>query len=462
MMSNKLSGNKLPGNKFPCDVVRDLFPSYIDGLTSDTTNEIIKEHVEECAPCKDILVAMQAPTAPIFNMEEKKEVDFLKKNRRRNGIIAVGSMIAALFVVAIVLCIKTFFVGRYAYPELMAWDLEVNGNRMELEVMLGRQSAVSSVDYEEEAGVVKVSAEYVGRSIFNQKSDYKSEYIADEEIKQVWIGDRIIWSQGEKISGMTSKVYNTAHAYMGDMPANFETTAALDMTYYLGAFKNELKSSEKPYVWRMCLEEDISEKDRENKEQLMVSYACVLLAVIENLDKVEFEYTLDGEAQTLSMDAEQATEAIGIDIKECGREAALLEKLIRETSLNLYVYNRDLTKEEMEEALRIKLTNYTEIPIATWSITYFLDGEVCGTQTGMKADGSNVTVGEDIEFSLTPMDFADEKWDDVTTVEVKIQICDENGNEYIIDGIDSFPKEFWVSYKFLLKGNSTEGFVACQ
>lgn len=457
-----MMSNKLPGNQLPCDVVRDLFPSYIDGLTSDTTNEIIKEHVEECAPCKEILRAMQIPTAATFNAEEKKTVDFLKKNRRRNGIIALGSMLAAILVIGIALCLKTFFVGKYAYPELMAWDLEVSGKRMELEVMLGQHLAVSSVNYEEEAGVVKVSAEYVGRSIFNQESNYTSEYIADEEITQVWIGDRIIWSRGEKISGMTSKVYNTAHEYMGDMSANFETAAALDMTYYLGEFTNQLESSDKPYVWRMCLEEDISKIERENKEQLMWSYACVLLAVIENLDGIEFEYTVEGKGETLWLDADRATDAIGIDIKGCGKEPALLEKLIRATSLNLYVYDRDITKEKMEEALHIKLVNCTEMPIATWSVSYYLDGELCGTQVGMNADGSSVKAGEDLEFSLTPMEFDEEQWDAVTTVEVKVQICDENGKEYTVEGIESFPKEFWVYYKFQLKGNPTEGFTVCQ
>lgn len=457
-----MTSNRFSGNELPCEVVRDLFPSYIDGLTGKTTNEMIKEHVEECAPCKEILVAMQAPTNPAFSIEEKKTVDFLKKNRKRNGIIALGSMIAAILVIAIVLCIKTFFMGRYAYPEMMAWDLAVSGNRMELELYMGTQSAVSTVKYEETDGVVKVSAEYVGRSIFNQKSDYKSEYIADEEIKQVWIGDRIIWSGGEKISGMTAKVYNTAHAYMGDMPANFETTAALDMAYYLGSFKNELESSNKPYVWRMSLEEDIAERNREDKEQLMMSYACVLLAVIENLDVVEFEYTVDGENQTLSMDVEQATNAIGMNVKDCGKEAALLEKLIRESSLNLAVYNRDLTKQEMEEAIRIELINCTEMSIASWAMTYYLDGEVCGTQVGMNADDSVVKVGETVEFALTPMDFSDESWDDVTTVEVKVKISDENGKEYVVEGIDSFPKEFWVHYKFLLKGSPADGFTACQ
>lgn len=35
-----------------CEVVRDLLPSYIDGLTSSVTNEEIEKHLDECAMCR--------------------------------------------------------------------------------------------------------------------------------------------------------------------------------------------------------------------------------------------------------------------------------------------------------------------------------------------------------------------------------------------------------------------------
>lgn len=41
-----------------CEVVKDLLPSYIDGLTSSVTNEEIKEHLDQCADCKRNYEAM--------------------------------------------------------------------------------------------------------------------------------------------------------------------------------------------------------------------------------------------------------------------------------------------------------------------------------------------------------------------------------------------------------------------
>ena len=38
----------MTNQKIPCDTVRDLLPSYIDKLTSETTNRLIEEHISDC------------------------------------------------------------------------------------------------------------------------------------------------------------------------------------------------------------------------------------------------------------------------------------------------------------------------------------------------------------------------------------------------------------------------------
>ena len=35
-----------------CEIVKDLLPSYIDGLTSSVTNEEIEKHLDECVMCR--------------------------------------------------------------------------------------------------------------------------------------------------------------------------------------------------------------------------------------------------------------------------------------------------------------------------------------------------------------------------------------------------------------------------
>ena len=63
-------------NNLPCEVVQDLLPSYIDGLTSEKTNELVEEHVEGCDQCSSILRGMKSELeCPIeIKEEEKKEL----------------------------------------------------------------------------------------------------------------------------------------------------------------------------------------------------------------------------------------------------------------------------------------------------------------------------------------------------------------------------------------------------
>lgn len=65
-----------------CCIVRDLLPGYIDGLTSEETNEEIKQHLEDCSDCRLVYEQMTA-TIPIEIKEEEKDIDFVKKLKSR-------------------------------------------------------------------------------------------------------------------------------------------------------------------------------------------------------------------------------------------------------------------------------------------------------------------------------------------------------------------------------------------
>ena len=43
--------------------MRDLFPSYIDGLTSRESNQLIEEHLGECRECREYLDEMKEDIA---------------------------------------------------------------------------------------------------------------------------------------------------------------------------------------------------------------------------------------------------------------------------------------------------------------------------------------------------------------------------------------------------------------
>lgn len=48
-----------------CNVVRDLIPLYIDGCCSEESANIVREHIEGCDACRELLEGMRKPTAVI-------------------------------------------------------------------------------------------------------------------------------------------------------------------------------------------------------------------------------------------------------------------------------------------------------------------------------------------------------------------------------------------------------------
>lgn len=61
-----------------CAVVRDLLPSYIDGLTEGATNIFIEQHLTECETCRAVKRSMQQITSPA----EQAQAEFLERLRR--------------------------------------------------------------------------------------------------------------------------------------------------------------------------------------------------------------------------------------------------------------------------------------------------------------------------------------------------------------------------------------------
>lgn len=75
-----------------CEIIRDLFPSYLDGLTSAESNQAIEEHLEGCEPCKEVLAQMKQELEEQLEPPKKRINPFRKFNRRMKA--TVGAVVA--------------------------------------------------------------------------------------------------------------------------------------------------------------------------------------------------------------------------------------------------------------------------------------------------------------------------------------------------------------------------------
>lgn len=317
-------------NKLPCEIIRDLLPSYVDGLTSEVTNEAICEHIKSCDACKETLHRMQAPEEIESEEEQEKEIDFLKKTRSRTRRIIAISMAMMVFLVVVVFFVRAYIVGDEMYADSVLCQTTVSGNEVSISGTVGDSArGISEIEFEEKDGIVTISFKATLVSPFH-KGDFEAVYEADEPVTQVKIGNRILWDHGEKISAETSAVYNAKHLYIGDMSANGALANALGMTETLGRFENSLQTTEEPYGWTIYLQEEVLPVNEDKLQKQMTSFGYILLATIDNLDHVEFNYKKENGYTSIIVSQDDARFFLGRDIKTCADTAAELQNFMKQ------------------------------------------------------------------------------------------------------------------------------------
>lgn len=88
-----------------CEVIRDLLPLYADEVCSDTSRGLIEKHLRECPDCSAMLEKLRSHEIESGLREEKEEVIGEQARRFRRRSAAVGSVIAGILMIPVVVCL---------------------------------------------------------------------------------------------------------------------------------------------------------------------------------------------------------------------------------------------------------------------------------------------------------------------------------------------------------------------
>ncbi|MGN0344004.1 MAG: DUF4825 domain-containing protein [Lachnospiraceae bacterium] len=455
-------------SKIPCEIIQDLLPSFIDELTSDVTNREVEAHMMECEKCRNVFEQMRTPDIETAETEVK-EIDFLKKTKkkhRRNLILCVAVVwaIAVLFFGA-----RYYLDGQYMNTDYLSYNLDVSGAELSVAVNSTSEQGIQNIEINEAEGVVEITVRCVPKSIFYQTTAEEC-YTASETIRQVWIGDRIIWANGEMISPLTSGLYAVYNPYIGNMPSNGKIVDVLNMTAYTGGFTNELQTAQEPYSWKMIFQNDFSAGRRDAFEERLKLYAYIYLAEVGNLSEVIYEYKVDGEKKTLSVTNSEASEYAGEDIKSIGTDINRLEQLVRKTGLSNVVLGGASVesnlqvdpsyRNQVEDVMEFTVINYAEDAVYGMNINVTC-GNVSGHQSMREANEEALQSGLNVNFQLIPEDFASEI-EDGSQATIRLKVVDQDGNAHEVQG-EVYADLFWGNkYKLNLSGNAKDGYYLGQ
>ena len=188
-------------DKLRCEIVQDLLPSYVDGLTSDETNEAIKDHLADCVSCRDMYERMKADeTSAEENSEvmekEKKEINFLKKIKQKHRLNLMLVVVILTVFFAAVYYHQTYQKGEEMSADEIDYSLQWNSNDSQLNILGNFKNAnrgyTRLIGEEDEDGIthLKIYSSPVGSRHPNQ---FVAGYSKVNAADQVWLGDRIIW-----------------------------------------------------------------------------------------------------------------------------------------------------------------------------------------------------------------------------------------------------------------------------
>lgn len=319
-------------SRIRCEVVRDLLPTYIEGLTSDVTNREIELHLSECKECEILYNEMKTP---IEGPMETREMDYLKKVKQQTNkkIITGITLIAGLFLLLI--GIRMYIVGGNVnsvgnYYASMSTTNE-GKDVLSLQGELANRARVFKkymVTVEDDTATIKL----IERAAlpWEENNDYYVGYEIPSGVNRIILNEHIIWEDGVVIKRETNDIYETKHAYIGDMSANARTAGALQIGKF-GQLFNSLQTTEEPYGWTMEFSDSIINDTIFNER--MIEYAYVILSLIDNLGEVSWEYNNGSEVITKTVTTEEATKALGQDIKDYSKSISEFQRLLNQLYL---------------------------------------------------------------------------------------------------------------------------------
>ena len=345
-------------NDLTCGVVRDLLPSYVEGLTSQETNTAVERHLADCPDCTRLRADLAGETPP--PPEEVKEVDYLKKVKRRGWRRVAAAVAVTVLVLALGIAAKLFVIGTPIQAKGMGWTINTDvPGELDLRVYsIWSGTACRRWKAEQEpGGIVRITCRQVLPSPFGNSGDYQT-VLGTEGVNAVFLGEQLIWQDGVVISPQMDRVYQVKTPYIGDASAVGQVVQALQFSDF-GKYTMELHTSAQPY--RLTLRFSIPQSPEVFHPQDIYPAMAAALAVIGNLDEMECAFQgEDGQPWSYVLTVEELNQALPQIV------SVYNERLLYKKDCSLYGSVKDYANscsslQQLYEAMRwaIELGAYT-------------------------------------------------------------------------------------------------------
>ena len=318
----------------PCDIVQDLLPSYVDGILSDTGTSAVANHLQFCKSCQDIYNSMITDVPHQHNADQQeKEIDYLKKVRSKTRHFTVTAILIAVLLAASGTAVYfLIFSGEYILNSVK-YNLQVSSTSLKIEGILPDDFTTGTQKIEEKDGVISLTLPAKKKTFLSFHKNYNVSYTSATAIREVRVNGDILWQDGTSITAYVNRIYKSKHPYIGSASDNASLALALGVEDSFGGFTSKLQTSKQPYGWTICLSEPQTAAE-EILRKKMTTYAYAILALIDNVDSITWEYSdASAQAKTYTITTDEANKQLGSDIKKTAESICDFQKFTREIGL---------------------------------------------------------------------------------------------------------------------------------
>lgn len=318
----------------PCDIIQDLLPLYVDGLTRETTSRELEMHLARCSRCRECFERMRRGIEEEKSLQQQeacREINYLKTLKKRNRKHVILGIAAAVLAVLGAVCVKLFFIGTPSKSYTVTYintdqdQLHVGGTFLGSGSVYSRHKVVSQPDGSQELIIYTcLASSWNRKGVFNLTLDMRD---IDKEIR---INGAMVTKDGFVISSQAGRLYEAKNPYIGDASADGRLTAALSLAHHMGSFKNELQTTKEPYGWELKFEDSI--RNSAVFDAGMKDYGCVLLALTGNLGEVTWVYTVETEEGPVerrrTLTTQEASDYLGEPVKSFSESKRRVQELL--------------------------------------------------------------------------------------------------------------------------------------
>lgn len=200
--------------KSECEIVQDLLIGYVDEVLNEESKKLVEKHLLACENCQEKLEELK--TEVTENQEnQKKEIDYLKKIRRKSRIKAILMAIAIFIGIFIVWYLRQFIIVQ-SIASKAEKSLQRNNFYKETRQILSDNEVSVEKTYYKEGKAKTVWEIYSDKEIKTNYIKYSSKD-AEENITIIPSENKVNIETGEFVKMMNKEwnLKNASYLYNG-------------------------------------------------------------------------------------------------------------------------------------------------------------------------------------------------------------------------------------------------------